>query len=139
MQTFDEEAKQYEVMTKGDYDVVDFYNKRVDMYEEVILAAGHQDPTLVVEVIEKLEMSKDCKIMEFGCGTGLFGEALSEKGYKNVDGLDGSVEMLNRAKDKAVYNHLAELYLGIPDKFPEKYHGVYDIVAAMSCLGPQHI
>ena len=118
MQTFDEEIKHYDVMTTSDYDVVDFYNQRVEMYEEVILAAGHKDPTLVAEVVEKLEMPKDSKIMDFGCGTGLFGEVMVEKGFMNVDGLDGSAKMLNKAKDKGVYKHLAEQYLGIPDKFP---------------------
>ena len=93
----------------------------------------------MAEVIEKLEMPKDSKIMDFGCGTGLFGEVMVEKGFMNVDGLDGSAEMLNRAKDKGVYKHLAEQYLGIPDKFPRMYHGVYDAVVSMSSLGPQHI
>ena len=84
-------------------------------------------------------MPTACKIMDFGCGTGLFGEVMLEKGFKNLDGIDGSTEMLSRAQEKGVYKHLAEQFLGMPEKFPKRYHGEYDIVVAMSCIGPQNI
>ncbi len=98
MQSLTEEIEHYHAMENSDFDAIDFYNQRVDKYEDVILAAGHTDPDLVADTIKKLELPHDCSIMEFGCGTGLFGEAIAAREYTNVDGLDGSEEMLKRAQ-----------------------------------------
>ena len=73
MQSLDEEIKLYDAMGTEDYNPVDFYNERVEMYEDVILAAGHVDPDLVADTVTTLGLPKDCSILEMGCGTGLFG------------------------------------------------------------------
>lgn len=47
-----------------------------------------------------------------GCGTGLVGYYLNEKGFKNIVGVDASAGMLLKAKEKNVYTELEELFLG---------------------------
>ena len=46
-----------------------------------------------------------------GCGTGLVGFYLAEKGFTNIDGVDASPGMLGEAKIKKVYNLLEELHI----------------------------
>jgi predicted TPR repeat methyltransferase len=38
------------------------------------------------------------RILDFGCGTGLSGLALQNAGFTNIDGLDISAPMLEKAK-----------------------------------------
>ena len=44
------------------------------------------------------DLSRDSKIIDFGCGTGLAGEQLAIVGFKTIDGNDGSEEMLEIAR-----------------------------------------
>jgi len=45
----------------------------------------------------------DAYILDAGCGTGLVAEKLAEMGYKNIDALDYSREMLEEAEKKGFY------------------------------------
>jgi len=58
-----------------------------------------------------------------GCGTGLVGQYLKERGFKHVVGVDASKGMLEKAKEKESYESLQELFLGRPETFPKEYHG----------------
>ncbi|PFX20281.1 uncharacterized protein LOC111337075 [Stylophora pistillata] len=49
---------------------------------------------------------KSFKILDVAAGTGLLGLELNKLGYQNIDALDMSQEMLNRAKNKKVYTKL---------------------------------
>ena len=47
------------------------------------------------------------KLLDLGCGTGLLGQTLKEKfGFGNLVGLDVSEDMLEKAKEKGIYNKL---------------------------------
>jgi predicted TPR repeat methyltransferase len=46
------------------------------------------------------------------CGTGFVGQALNERGFKNVFGCDISEKMLEIAYDKDVYKSLDQVELG---------------------------
>ena len=49
------------------------------------------------------EANKDIKILDAGAGTGIIGEMLVQQGYRNIDTLDISEEMLNLVKQRNVY------------------------------------
>lgn len=49
---------------------------------------------------------KSFKVLDVAAGTGLLGLELNKLGYTNIDALDMSQEMLNRAMMKNVYNKL---------------------------------
>jgi predicted TPR repeat methyltransferase len=79
---------------------------------------GYCGPAAAVEQftrkLEEFGYSNDVRILDMGCGTGLVGEELHKRGYKNVDGIDLTPEMLELAKAKGVYNSLNQGAMGSP-------------------------
>lgn len=74
-----------------------------------------------------------------GCGTGLVGKYLNDKGFKNIVGIDASSGMLSKAAEKEVYSELEELFLGKPETFPSKHHDAYDAITAAGILAEGHL
>ncbi|MQX37792.1 class I SAM-dependent DNA methyltransferase [Roseospira navarrensis] len=65
------------------------------------------------------------RVLDVGCGTGLVGQELRALGYRHVDGLDISPEMLTVAAKKGVYDRVMEgdltARLDLPD---DRYDGI---------------
>ena len=78
-------------------------------------------------------------VLDMGCGTGLVGQYLLERGFKNVVGVDASAGMLERAREKNSYTELHELFLGSPDTFPENLHNRFDVITASGILAEGHL
>ena len=74
-----------------------------------------------------------------GCGTGLVGEALHARGYKQIVGVDASQGMLDVAGKKGAYVELKPLFLGTPDKFPQEYRDRFAAIAASGILAEGHL
>ncbi|MEX0374391.1 class I SAM-dependent DNA methyltransferase [Spiribacter pallidus] len=53
---------------------------------------------------EALKGVTEARILDAGCGTGLVGEELVKLGYRHLDALDYSAEMLAQATQKAIYD-----------------------------------
>jgi predicted TPR repeat methyltransferase len=80
----------------GDYD-----NDTLDVM-------GYVGPRMAAAMLDHYLDSKDVRVLDAGCGTGLVGEALNEMGYANVDAMDYSCDMLREAEQKSVYNRCFE-------------------------------
>jgi predicted TPR repeat methyltransferase len=74
-----------------------------------------------------------------GCGTGLVGQYLKERGFNHVVGVDASKGMLDKAREKQSYSELTELFLGKPETFPAEYHNRFDAVTAAGILAEGHL
>lgn len=84
-------------------------------------------------VTERLSV-KGLKILDVGCGGGIFTESLTQAGAI-VTGIDLSVEALAVAKQHAIQNGLdIEYRLDSVEKLAEMYPGHYDIVCCMEML-----
>ena len=59
--------------------------------------------------------------------------------YVHIDGIDASTGMLEKAREKGVYENLEELFLGKPESYPEKFHGQYDAITASGILAEGHL
>jgi len=77
---------------------------------------GYISPRVAAGELAQNRQQRDVEIIDFGCGTGLVGQALREQGFVNVDGADISTGMLEQARAKQVYRHLlcADLTARIP-------------------------
>jgi len=78
--------------------------------------------------------NKNIKILDIGCGTGLSGFELKKIGFKSIDGLDLSEEMLKIAKQKKIYQSLFNFDLNNPTDFNDKY----DAIIAAGVISPTH-
>ena len=75
------------------------------------------------------ESNANIKILDLGAGTGTVGLDLSKHGYTNVDAIDVSKKMLDKAKEKHVYkNYICE---AVTDRRLNIATGTYD--AIISC------
>ena len=84
----------------------DLYKNWDDYEYDVIQLAGYVGHLVTPEILFKYLKNKRAKILDAGCGTGLVGDVLYKKNYKNIVGVDFSQEMLNRALKKNVYQSL---------------------------------
>ena len=83
------------------------YKKWASNYDhDVVELAGYVGHLITSSLLISKLKNKKAKILDAGCGTGLVGEILSEKNYKNVEGVDFSQEMLDVAIQKQVYQSL---------------------------------
>uniref|UniRef100_A0A914DI28 Methyltransferase domain-containing protein n=1 Tax=Acrobeloides nanus TaxID=290746 RepID=A0A914DI28_9BILA len=79
-----------------------------------------------------------CIILDVGCGTGRMGSLLLQHGYNNLDGHDGSEQMLEIAKQKRMYQNLyCEIFVpGKPSKIPSES---YDGMVTVGTFAPGHL
>eukprot|EP01080_Neovahlkampfia_damariscottae_P002052 gene2052-1558_t len=54
----------------------------------------------IMQVLKKLKIQKDSKIIDLGCGSGFITEFISKQGFKHVTGLDISEEAIDLAQEK---------------------------------------
>lgn len=86
-------------------------------YDAIQQVVGYPDPTLISEMARKIAAEKmiarsEAELVDFGCGTGLVGEALINAGFEKITGIDCSKGMLSKADEKDVYTSLEHLKLG---------------------------
>jgi predicted TPR repeat methyltransferase len=75
-------------------------------------------------------------VLDAGCGTGLVGRALADRGVSVVDGVDLSPGMLARAEATGAYRHLAPADLTQPLATPAD---AYDAVVCVGTLTHGHV
>merc|ERR1711970_820285 len=94
-------------------DVKEFYDGWAGLYDQdqVKLKTGAEH--LAHELVDTLkllgrEVTEEISVLDVACGTGLVGEALARRGFKDISGLDFCRAMLDIAQKKGVYKHLVE-------------------------------
>jgi predicted TPR repeat methyltransferase len=102
---------------------------------DVSEAMGYAPPERVAERVASLVPS-DADVLDAGCGTGLVGMALADRGFRSVDGLDLSPAMVARARKRRVYHDLG------PADLTARLPGASDKFTVLTCVGalqPGHL
>jgi predicted TPR repeat methyltransferase len=88
--------------------IAEHYNELSSHYEQIYLRAGWHDPLKCAELAKQCvgDAAEGAAVLDMGCGTGLVGQYLKERGFVNIVGVDASQGMLEKAKTKEVYNEL---------------------------------
>lgn len=141
---FDKEhIKEFERYNKFDKkNAMRHFDDAAKNYEAVYLRAGYPDPSKCAELVSELADGKHAEILDLACGTGLVGEALAKKGFKNISGCDISKEMMHQAEDKNVYKSLEQCELGQKDyngTFPIPFKNKFDFVTCAGFLNNNQI
>ena len=87
-------------------DTRSLYNEWAQSYDDEVSGEGYITPDRIAEITAGLLDENTSPILDFGCGTGMSGEALARAGLSHIDGCDMSEGMLEQARSKQVYNHL---------------------------------
>ena len=109
-------------------DIMQHYDKWGDKYDQDMVEWNYTGPKETVNIFKKYATSKDIKIFDAGCGTGLVGIELKKIGYSNIDGADLSKKLLDLVP-KGFYNKLEQIDLNKP---LNKKNNIYD---AVLCVG----
>lgn len=64
---------------------------------------GYVGPSVAADLLDGLLESKESRVLDAGCGTGLVGHALKERGYRHVEAMDYCGDMLREADAKGCY------------------------------------
>ncbi len=130
------------------------YAAWADSYDaDLVDAYGYMAPADAVAALTLLDVPKDARILDAGCGTGQAGALLAAAGYGHVDGADLSPEMRAVAARLGVYRNLFELDM-TADYVPQlaaalgtdiapatPYDAPYDAIICVGVFGygPPHI
>jgi predicted TPR repeat methyltransferase len=121
--------------------IVEHYDELCSNYEEIYLRAGWHDPLKCAELAKHIvgDKAADSTVLDMGCGTGLVGQYLKERGFINIVGIDASRGMLDKAHAKRSYTELKELFLGKTETFPEELRNRFDVITASGILAEGHL
>ncbi len=113
-----------------------FYDGWADRYDVELTGSGYITPQRCAKALAAHAALPWAPLIEFGCGTGLGGEALRTVGFECIDGTDIAEEMLAKARSKDIYRNLSILDLTGPIPIEP---GTYQNAAAIGVINPAHM
>lgn len=117
--------------------VQDYYNKMATDYEESMFGWGYCMPEAIADALVRHGgLKKDASILDLGCGNGLCGQALYNRGIEDINGIDFSSEMLKQCAKRACYNTLQKHDLLTPLPFKDNQFDCLLSVAVTTYLNP---
>jgi predicted TPR repeat methyltransferase len=105
------------------------YHDWAATYDSEVLASGYVTPIRIVQALTGLAPPQ-APILDFGCGTGLAGQALRDGGFRRIDGTDITQAMLDIAAAKNVYE---KTWLSQPGALSFG-RGLYDVIVAAGVI-----
>lgn len=90
-------------------ETVKMYADWAPTYDVDIINSGYATPRRVAAALVGYVQDISAPVLDFGCGTGLSGEALKAVGFSDIEGVDISEEMLAQAHVRRCYRHLTQI------------------------------
>jgi len=116
------------VHTDDQQEVKDLYRQWSASYDSDLDSFGYVAPKIGVALFEQVLANKSAHIHDAGCGTGLVGQLLQERGYKNIVGSDFSDDMLRLADKTGCYQSLTQADYTQPLEIPDNtFDGIISI------------
>ena len=112
-------------------DLRPFYAQWAQSYDQEVGENGYVTPLRIAEALARHVKDLSIPILDYGCGTGVSGQAFQEAGFLTIDGVDISAEMLKVAAQKKIYRRL-EVFA--PESGPNVKLGAYQIIAAVGVI-----
>ncbi|XP_066302056.1 methyltransferase-like protein 27 [Branchiostoma lanceolatum] len=119
----------------------EYYDNWSGHYEEEIMTQLKcTGPRVCAAAVAKALGGSDrgkVRILDVAAGTGSCGEELVRLGFTDLDGVDGSPDMLKLAERKQIYNRLICDFVG-PNPLDIE-NDTYDAIACCSAFAPGHL
>ena len=109
----------------------DLYAKWSRTYDSEVSSNGYITPQRCAKALAQFSSDLKTPVLDYGCATGLSGEALRAEGFTTIHGYDISKEMLSLADEKSIY-HVLKCF--DPDKGPEIPAGLFHAIAAIGVI-----
>jgi len=111
--------------------VQSYYDDWADSYDDTLAGWDYKAPRDATTLLAP-HLEDGAKVLDVGCGTGLFGATLASRGAYRIDGIDISAESLIQARDRGCYGQLVQHDL---QKLPLPVaEGTYDGAACIGVL-----
>jgi len=114
------------------------YSEWADKYDQDCASLGYKGGDWLVKFFIGLDVPKGSRILDVGAGTGKIGVILRDYDYKNIDALDGCLEMLEIAKKKNCYKRIYQSLVTQDIVLPLDVKS-YDVAIMAGVLCPGHI
>ncbi len=113
----------------------ELYDEWAAEYERDVQSYGYTTPAILSGLLGRYVAAAEGSVLDAGAGTGMMGEVLKPLGYTALFGIDLSVNMLDLAREKDVYEDLRQMKLGERLGFPD---GTFAAVVAAGVFSPGH-
>ncbi|MEM6408045.1 MAG: methyltransferase domain-containing protein [Pseudomonadota bacterium] len=118
--------------TSGAKAMRELYDDWADSYEQEVAENGYAMPARLAAALARALPDRNTPILDYGCGTGLSGQAFSEAGFTTIDGMDPSEGMLAKCREKNLYRNLILLDLDKPLPIAPAQYAVIMAVGVIS-------
>ncbi len=108
------------------------YQNWAASYDDEVDEHGYVTPDRVAAALWSFIADAEVPVLDYGCGTGLSGVALSKAGFHVIDGMDPSPNMLKGAAAKGVYRNLIGFDVTIPEPIEA---GAYSAITSIGVIG----
>ena len=107
------------------------YAEWADSYDKDVADWGYATPGRIAMALRLSGANSEKPVLDFGCGTGLSGTALKAAGFSQIDGTDINPEMLKKARERGIYQHL---WQSEPGSLEHVKFGNYPIIVATGVI-----
>ncbi|XP_041463510.1 methyltransferase-like protein 27 isoform X2 [Lytechinus variegatus] len=114
------------------------YDDIADKYEEITHALECNGARLTANALFGLIPNRDIRVLDVGCGIGMVGKELFDKGYRDIHGVDISAGMLKVLEKKQIYTKLVKARFD-PTTPLEYADGYFDVIVSCGVFVPAHL
>lgn len=123
--------------TSGAEAMRDHYDEWSASYEEEVGEYGYATPARLAQSLRQVLPDPNTPVLDYGCGTGLSGQAFAQAGFTAIDGMDPSSGMLDQCRKKGLYRNLIQLDLSGPLPIgQDQYRAIMAVGVISTGAGP---